>query len=175
MELWKLAGFNWFLDFVAVFLAEYLLFGLMVGLILAFVFCPKWRKLVILMVISVILSVILGKIAGLFFYHEQPFFVLGFTPLVGHAVDNSFPSDHSLVFFATFWTILLYFLGSGWRVSRFWARFLVVLTGILAVLVGLSRIFVGVHYPIDVLASIVISGVAAVIVYFAARVLTKKA
>src|SRR3989344_9511621 len=39
----------------------------------------------------------LARLAGIFFAHNQPFAVEGLEPLVPHAVDNSFPSDHVLI------------------------------------------------------------------------------
>ncbi|MGE7606489.1 phosphatase PAP2 family protein [Peribacillus frigoritolerans] len=48
-----------------------------------------------------------------------------------------------------------------WLFKRGWGF----LWGILAVLVGISRIWVGVHYPADVLVGAIISIVSAMIVY----------
>lgn len=72
--------------------------------------------------------------------------VPGLLPLVDTPDPNSFPSGHTCAAFAcaTAW----------WRaLPRRWMR----LTGlILAVCMGLSRLYVGVHYPSDVLGGAVV-------------------
>jgi undecaprenyl-diphosphatase len=67
--------------------------------------------------------------------------------LLGQAY--SFPSGHAMVS-AAFFGFLVYF---GWRTLRGWAR--VVWCGgmvLLIVLIGLSRLYLGVHYLTDVVA-----------------------
>src|SRR5437762_375316 len=43
------------------------------------------------------LAYILAKIAGHFYYDPRPFVSDGITPLIQHAADNGFPSDHVLI------------------------------------------------------------------------------
>ena len=68
--------------------------------------------------------------------------MLELTPLVTENDPNSFPSGHTCAAFAAglSWARAL-----PWR----WGRIAAV---VLAVLMGLSRLYVGVHYPTDVLA-----------------------
>ncbi|MBV7392078.1 undecaprenyl-diphosphatase [Enterococcus sp. ALS3] len=101
------------------------------------------RQRIFLAGLSFVFAELLGKIAGLLYNHPQPFVHLtGVHQLVNHAVDNAFPSDHSLLFFSI---MSLLFLTSQ---SKYRSLYLVS-----AILVGLARIWVGVHYPIDVVAS----------------------
>ena len=81
--------------------------------------------------------------------------VLGRTrpSVVPHLVSvrsPSFPSGHSLLSAAVYLTLgtLLARVGTD-RVTK---SYLVVLSATLAILIGLSRIYLGVHYPTDVLA-----------------------
>ncbi len=91
---------------------------------------------------------------GKFHTNYQPFAELpNVNKLVEKAVNNSFPSDHTIIFFS--------FCITFWLFKRGWGF----LWGILAVLVGISRIWVGVHYPADVLVGAIISIVSATIVY----------
>jgi membrane-associated phospholipid phosphatase len=99
-------------------------------------------------------GLIVNAVAGRFWYHNRPFVdhphqtVL----LVHHGANNSFPSDHATVAFAVAFAVLFFY------------RRLGVLLVIGAVAVAISRILVGVHYPIDVIASAFIGlGAAALI------------
>ena len=67
-----------------------------------------------------------------------------FTPLISHAANNGFPSDHSLISFAFASIVFLFNKKLGFVLF------------LLSFLVGLSRVYVGVHYPIDILGSFLI-------------------
>jgi undecaprenyl-diphosphatase len=72
--------------------------------------------------------------------------------LVHHGADNSFPSDHATVAFAIAFAVLAFH-------RRLGTFFLV-----LATLIGLDRILVGVHYPVDVMASAIVGFASALLV-----------
>lgn len=138
-----------------VFIAEYMIFFLVLA-VLMFLFSRsnENRIMVICAFIALVISEILAKIAGQFHSNYQPFAELpNVNKLVEKAVNNSFPSDHTIIFFS--------FCITFWLFKRGWGF----LWGILAVLVGISRIWVGVHYPADVLVGAIISIVSAMIVY----------
>lgn len=75
----------------------------------------------------------------------------GLIPLLTSADPNSFPSGHTCAAFAAG---LAWAGGLPWR----WARAAAVVQ---AVCMGLSRLYVGVHYPSDVLAGAVIGSLCA--------------
>ena len=76
------------------------------------------------------------------YVHERPFVARSDVMLlIPHAADPSFPSEHATAAFALAAGIALY----RWRIGA------VLL--VLAALVGFSRIYVGVHYPADVIAA----------------------
>ncbi|MFE4814527.1 undecaprenyl-diphosphatase [Peribacillus simplex] len=138
-----------------VFIAEYMIYFLVLA-VLMFLFSRrnKNRVMVICAFITLVISELLAKIAGQFHSNNQPFAELpNVNRLVEKAVNNSFPSDHTIIFFS--------FCITFWLFKRGWG----ILWVILAVLVGISRIWVGVHYPADVLVGAIISIVSATIVY----------
>lgn len=98
-----------------------------------------------LLATAVGVSVALGinQLLGLLWYEPRPFMIgLGRT-LVVHAVENSFPSDH-----ATFlWSLGLALIATD--AARRWGA-LVCLVGLL---VAWARVYLGLHFPIDMAAS----------------------
>lgn len=81
----------------------------------------------------------------------RPWLVWPITPLVTEKDPNSFPSGHTCAAFAA---------GLSWAraLPQKGERIFVV---VLAVLMGLSRLYVGVHYPTDVLVGAVIGALCA--------------
>jgi undecaprenyl-diphosphatase len=138
-----------------VFIAEYMALFLALGVVLIWFTRKKQSKMMIVCAtITFVFAEIIGKIAGKFHSNNQPFAELtNVNKLIEKAVDNSFPSDHTILFFS--------FCVSFWLFRKGW-WFLWV---ILACFVGISRIWVGVHYPADVLVGAIISIIASLIVY----------
>ncbi|MGE5701888.1 MAG: undecaprenyl-diphosphatase [Clostridia bacterium] len=131
---------------LVLFFAEYMQFGLCAGMVFYWLTrTDKNRRMVLHAVLAFLLAEVIGKTAGLVYSHYQPFAELpNVNQLVAHAVDNSFPSDHSILFFSVCFTIWL----TQRRKTWLW---LVIACG-----VALSRVWVGVHYPIDVMAGALI-------------------
>jgi undecaprenyl-diphosphatase len=70
---------------------------------------------------------------------------------IKHAADYGFPSDHTSGAFAIAVALLLRHRWAGWVAL------------VLAVLVGLGRVMIGVHYPTDVLAGAVLGTLCALV------------
>ncbi|WP_449538632.1 undecaprenyl-diphosphatase [Ferdinandcohnia sp. Marseille-Q9671] len=144
-----------FLNPPMIIITEYLAF------FLAFAVLVFWFKrdqpnriMIISAGFAFIVAEILGKLAGQLHSHYQPFAVLeDVNQLIDKAIDNSFPSDHTILFFAFCFTFFLFNKKSRY----FWM--------VLACLMGFSRIWVGVHYPVDVLVGAMIAMISATIFY----------
>src|SRR3989344_4738058 len=132
-----------------VFGAKYLVAAIMLCGAITLAFAgERRRRLTYMLAIALPLGYALARLAGLFFAHNQPFAMDGFEPLIPHAIDNSFPSDHVVVggIFAS-----VAFLADR-RVGLFlWA---------LTLLIGLARVLAGLHWGVDVLAAAVLALVA---------------
>ncbi len=136
-------------DSIAVLVAKYLY---LVQILIALIFFlrqphPRQVEMVAFAMVFFPLVVVVARMAALFYFDPRPFVVGHFQPLLAHAPDNGFVSDHALLTSAAA-TLVVYF---GWRLGLgLW---------VLAILVGASRVYVGIHHPIDVLAAFAMSAV----------------
>jgi undecaprenyl-diphosphatase len=88
-------------------------------------------------------------------------------PHIAYAANSSFPSRHSMMSAVTYLTLAALLARSQER-RRLKAYFLL-LAALLTFLVGLSRVYLGVHWPTDVLAGWMAGAVWAMLCWVAAR------
>ncbi|QRG70259.1 undecaprenyl-diphosphatase [Brevibacillus choshinensis] len=136
-------------------IAEYMVYGLALAVFLYwFRRTSENRMMVICGTVTFFLAELFGKVAGSLHYNQQPSAELtDVNQLVQKAVNNSFPSDHTILFFSFCMSFWLFKKRSG----IFWM--------LLALCMGISRIWVGVHYPADVIVGALISIGSALAVY----------
>lgn len=103
----------------------------------------------------------LALIGGALYNDPRPFVGSHVKPLIAHAADNGFPSDHAL---------LAAFLVACVLLARAW--FAVPPVAVLGVLVDWARVGAGIHRPIDVLGSTVFVIIGAAIALVVAPILT---
>jgi undecaprenyl-diphosphatase len=138
------------MDSLIIFCAKYLIAVIPLLALAAWLQAGKKLKKQMLLaaVAAVILAVILDKIAGKLYYDPRPFVSNHLKPLVAHAADNGFPSEHAL--FGTALATLIYIYRP--RVGT------VALAA--ALVVGIARVAAHIHSPIDIITGFVI-GIAA--------------
>ncbi|OGM99033.1 MAG: hypothetical protein A2915_03705 [Candidatus Yanofskybacteria bacterium RIFCSPLOWO2_01_FULL_41_34] len=137
-----LAGHNIWLDRFMVFAADKMGYLLILSVLIIF-----WKKNYFKKVVFVSFgSAIIARFAFVailryLLYSPRPFLVLeNINRLMNHSLESSFPSGHATFYFALAMGVYLYNKKAGHVYL------------ILAGLVGFARIFVSVHWPLDVLA-----------------------
>ena len=98
-----------------------------------------------------------SEVFKLIIARQRPNPGLLYDPLAPETGSNSFPSGH--VSFAVALAFAVYFLSRGTR----WSKPVAAAGAALPVIVAWSRVYVGVHYPTDVIASFLAAGAAVVL------------
>jgi undecaprenyl-diphosphatase len=116
--------------------------------------------IVIYAVAAALLALGINQFIGLAWFRPRPFASHQVTLLLPRSTDASFPSDHAAGGFALAVAVLL--ARDRWARRLGWAML------VLAVLLAFSRVYVGTHYPFDVLAGALIGAGCAVCVWLLA-------
>ncbi|MCX7779019.1 MAG: phosphatase PAP2 family protein [Patescibacteria group bacterium] len=144
----SLAGKSICLDSLGIFLAVYLIW--LMPLLICFIWFLKGEKRKILKILflcflAVVLVYLFDFIFEKIYFRPRPFVVLNLLSLINVGMkESSFPSAHTAIAFALAFSIYFFHYRLG------------IIFLILALFIGLARIFVGVHWPTDVLAGIFI-------------------
>lgn len=118
------------------------------------------RRILLLAAFAAALSLGVNAVLNVVAPRPRPFLVLPAHVLVPQARDASFPSDHAAV--TTAIGVALILGGPAvWGVAA----------TIGAVLIGIARVMVGVHYPSDIVGGVVVGGGCAAAVIGARRLL----
>lgn len=149
--------FEW-LDKAVVFSAETLGIIFLIGLVI-FLFYHEHKRQGFHNVIVVFGAILFAWGVSWVIKHVYPFprpFIAleNVTKLIDYGGMDSFPSGHA-TFFSAMATVLYFYHK---KIALFYA--------LGAVLIGVSRIVAGIHWPLDILAGYVLGGVAATLVYY---------
>jgi undecaprenyl-diphosphatase len=100
---------------------------------------PTNQRAAFLAGVSAFVALGIGQLIGLAFPRPRPYLTHHVNLLIAPTADTSFPSDHATLGFAV--AVLV------WRYNRRAGTALL----LLALVLAFARIFVGAHYPLDVL------------------------
>ncbi|MFA6973123.1 MAG: phosphatase PAP2 family protein [Parcubacteria group bacterium] len=110
----------------------------------------KQKQIILFAIISLPTIYVAAKLASLVYFDPRPFVVGNFAPLIPHAADNGFPSDHTLL------------AGALSAVIFFFHKKIGLILLVVALVVGGARVLAGVHHAVDVVGSI---GIAFFVAY----------
>ncbi len=97
--------------------------------------------------VAAALALFANQLIGDFWYEPRPFMIgLGHTFAL-HSAENSFPSDHTTFLL----TVGIGLVATG--AARLWGKLVIASS----ILVAWARIYLGLHFPIDILASTMIA------------------
>src|SRR5437868_2048548 len=98
------------MDFVIKFCAKYLFVAVVLIWLLVWAQSSKKNRirLVVSSITAGIIAIVLDKISAKLFYDPRPFVAHQLKPLIAHAADNGFPSEHTL-FSATLAAVLFFY------------------------------------------------------------------
>ena len=157
------SGKNVAIDQLAIIIAEYLPIIFILFLLYLWFNKKEQKNLALYFGYSSIVGVLLNFLITLFYFHPRPFMENIGTLLINHAPETSFPSDHT-TFMLSIAFMLLYF-----KETR--------KTGIIlsasGIVGGITRIYCGLHYPFDIVGSIIISIISSNIIFLSKEKLKK--
>ena len=148
-----LAGKSAVLDAIMIGSAKYLPVVFALALVaLWLTWKPQTQRGAFLAGASALIALGLGQIVGHALPRPRPYLAHSVNQLIAPSVDTSFPSDHATLGFAV--AVMI------WHYNRKVGAGLL----ILALLLAFSRVFVGAHYPSDVLGGAVLGTVTSLVI-----------
>lgn len=131
------------------------------GTLVLFLFLKRFRAASIMGFGAVVLAVGINFVLKYLFFRPRPFVQEQVRLLLDHAPNSSFPSNHTTAAIAIACTVWYYNRKVGSLLIGF------------ALLMGISRVYVGHHYPTDVFAGMLLGVICAVIVLMVVSKLVK--
>ncbi len=125
---------------IIIFCAKYVFLLVILGLAIAWLPTDKETKkrFVVATILAGGIAFVISRIASHLYYDPRPFVTEHVKPLIPHAADNGFPSDHALLTMTL--TSITYFF------NKKIAGVMLIFT----IAIGLARILAKVHSPLDI-------------------------
>jgi undecaprenyl-diphosphatase len=139
-----------------VFAADMMGYFLIVSVLIVFWKKDYFKKIIFVSWGSALIArFIFVAILRYLIYSPRPFLVLeNVHQLMNHELESSFPSGHTTFYFAMAMGVYFYNKKAGWVYFA------------LAGLLGFARVFVSVHWPLDILAGVVLGIATAILVRY---------
>jgi undecaprenyl-diphosphatase len=160
----NLAGRYLVVDNLAKFLATYFGYILIFILILYLLKSYKryWKLIIEIILAGVLSRLVLTEIIRFFYKRPRPFVENNVNLLLNHSPSTSFPSGHAAFYFAIATVVFLYYKKVHPRPKFWWGAGLLFFFA--SFLISLSRVFVGIHWPSDILGGAVVGIISGIIV-----------
>jgi undecaprenyl-diphosphatase len=144
----------------AMFFAQYLVWIVPCGLVAAWLSGPEpLRRAAFRAAMTALLAAVLSLAIGVVWPHPRPFMLGIGTNLLQHTPDASFPSDHLTLWWAISFSLLAPAQGRQRRPRLIWRSGLVL--SLLGLPMAWARIYLGVHYPLDMLGAALVALIGA--------------
>lgn len=147
----QFSGHFFILDHVMIFFSNFIRYIYVILIIILGLKCRN-KNIFKQTGISVLISLLINNIIRLFFYKDRPFIKKRVGVLIPSKLDSSFPSKHTLLVFAVS------------TIALFYHRILGLIMLWMSIITGLSRIWVGHHYPSDIIGSAALGSGVSIIV-----------
>ena len=149
--LHKGAGNQPVLDFLSVMAAELTPYFVIVCMAIYWFTTDRREKRILLEGAAVVtLGLLINQLITVCYFHPRPYMMGLCKPLIPHAPETSFPSDHATLLFGAAFALLF---RSGWQ-SKGALLFLIAVIG------AWGRVYTGIHFPFDMLGSFAVALIA---------------
>jgi len=150
----RLAGKSKLLDFFAIFCAEYLVYLLIVFLFFWATFTNNWQIFVYPVVSALFAAFAVGKFIHIFYRRKRPAFLENAKVLIHVPQNPSFPSRHASILFGISFYLLFYNFP------------LAIIFIVCSCLVGIARVFCGVHWFSDIATGAIVGFASSQLIYY---------
>lgn len=158
------AGRSDFFDSIIIFFAQYFPYLVCASIIFFWIFGKDKKremKFVIFSFFSAIFArFVVTEVIRYFDSVSRPFVDNNVNQLIFHEMSNSFPSGHATFFFALAMAVAL-----GHSVSKRTLSVSIIFF-LAAIMISISRVMVGVHWPLDILWGAIVGILTTLIIYF---------
>jgi undecaprenyl-diphosphatase len=148
----RITGRQHLMDFIMIFVSKRIRYFYFIVLFILWFKSNSSQIVAKKAIISAVITLSIRKMVNLFYFRPRPFVSNRVGILIPSKTDSTFLSKHTLLAFAISTSILLR--------RNFLGRILIGFSS----LTGLSRIWVGHHYPSDIIRSVIVGGATSLLV-----------